>query len=44
MIEQFLKPEELEEVIKQKFFKTVDVKGLNFNPLTNRWNNLIIFL
>ncbi len=34
---KFLKPEELEKMLLSKNFKTVDVKGLNFNPLTNRW-------
>ena len=34
---KFLKPEELERKLLSKNFKTVDVKGLNFNPLTNRW-------
>ena len=34
---KFLKPEELEKKLLSKNFKTVDVKGLNFNPLTNRW-------
>jgi len=34
---KFLKPEELERKLLSKNFKTVDVKGLDFNPLNNRW-------
>ena len=34
---KFLKPEELEKKLLSKNFKTVDVKGLDFNPLNNRW-------
>ena len=34
---KFLKPEELENFLFQEKFSTLDIKGLNFNPLTNKW-------
>ena len=34
---KFLKPEELENFLIQERFSTLDIKGLNFNPLTNKW-------
>ena len=34
---KFIKPEELEKKLLEQRFKTLDVKGLNFNPLLNRW-------
>ena len=35
--DKFIKPEELEKKLLEQRFKTLDVKGLNFNPLLNRW-------
>ena len=34
---KFIKPEELENILSNEKFSTVDIKGLKFNPLTNRW-------
>lgn len=34
---KFIKPEELEKVLFQQKFSTVDIKGLNFNPILNKW-------
>jgi len=34
---KFLKPEELENFLIQERFSTLDIKGLNFNPFTNKW-------
>ena len=34
---KFLKPEELEKYLESKKLKTVDVTGLNFTPIINRW-------
>ena len=34
---KFLKPEELEVYLNKMKFKTIDVKGLEFNPLTSKW-------
>ena len=34
---KFLKPEELEIYLNKMKFKTIDVKGLEFNPLTSKW-------
>ena len=42
---KFIKPEELEKLLNQEKFSTVDIKGLNFNPFLNRWkksNNLSV--
>ena len=42
---KFIKPEELEQFLLNEKFSTVDVKGLEFNPLTNKWkrsNNLAV--
>ena len=42
---KFLKPEELEKLLRDKKFSTVDVKGLEFNPILNKWkksNNLSV--
>ena len=30
---KFIKPEELEEKLKDKDFRTIDIKGLSFNPI-----------
>ena len=34
---KFIKPEELEEKLKIKDFRTIDIKGLSFNPIFNKW-------
>jgi len=34
---KFLKPEELEKMLKSEKFSTADVKGLEFNPIINKW-------
>ena len=34
---KFIKPEELEKVLTGKNFKTIDIKGLEFNPLLSKW-------
>ena len=34
---KFLKPEELEIYLNKMKFKTIDVKGLEFNPFTSKW-------
>ena len=34
---KFIKPEELEEKLKSINFRTVDVKGLSFNPILSKW-------
>ncbi len=34
---KFLKPEELEKYLESKKLKTVDVTGLTFTPIINRW-------
>ena len=34
---KFIKPEELEEKLKNKDFLTVEIKGLSFNPILNKW-------
>ena len=34
---KFIKPEELEKILFQQKFSTLDVKGLNFNPILNKW-------
>ena len=42
---KFIKPEELEKLLNQEKFSTVDIKGLNFNPFLNKWkksNNLSV--
>ena len=42
---KFIKPEELEQFLLNEKFSTVDIKGLDFNPLTNKWkksNNLAV--
>ncbi|MDA8688249.1 bifunctional 2-polyprenyl-6-hydroxyphenol methylase/3-demethylubiquinol 3-O-methyltransferase UbiG [Candidatus Pelagibacter bacterium] len=42
---KFLKPEELEKLLLDKKFITVDVKGLEFNPISKKWkktNNLSV--
>ena len=42
---KFLKPGEIEEVIKKLNFSVKEVKGLEFNPITQKWkrsNNLSV--
>ena len=34
---KFIKPEELEKLLFNEKFSTVDIKGLNFNPIFNKW-------
>jgi len=34
---KFIKPEELEKLLNQEKFSTIDLKGLSFNPFTNKW-------
>tara|TARA_B110000305_G_C19115155_1_gene481680 strand:- start:243 stop:740 length:498 start_codon:yes stop_codon:yes gene_type:complete len=34
---KFLKPEELEELLLNEKFSTIDIKGLEFNPILNKW-------
>ena len=34
---KFIKPEELEKLLSQEKFSTIDLKGLSFNPFTNKW-------
>ena len=34
---KFIKPEELEKLLNQEEFSTIDLKGLSFNPFTNKW-------
>ena len=34
---KFIKPEELEKMLTSQSFKTVDIKGLQFNPISKKW-------
>jgi 2-polyprenyl-6-hydroxyphenyl methylase / 3-demethylubiquinone-9 3-methyltransferase len=34
---KFLKPEELEKILQNNKFVTVDIKGLEFNPILSKW-------
>ncbi len=34
---KFIKPEELQQILSQEKFSTLDIKGLNFNPFLNKW-------
>ncbi len=34
---KFIKPEELEKLLSDKNFKTIDAKGLEFNPILRKW-------
>ena len=34
---KFIKPEELEKILNQEKFSTLDIKGLKFNPLFKKW-------
>ena len=35
--EKFIKPEELEKLLVNEKFSTLDIKGLSFNPFLNKW-------
>ncbi len=42
---KFIKPEELEKILHDSNFFTVDIKGLEYNPISNKWkrtNNLSV--
>jgi len=42
---KFIKPEELEKLLQNEKFSTLDIKGLEFNPILNKWkksNNLSV--
>ena len=42
---KFIKPEELVKLLQDEKFSTVDIKGLEFNPILNKWkksNNLSV--
>ena len=34
---KFLKPEELDQYLSKNNFKTLDIRGLVFNPLSSKW-------
>ena len=34
---KFIKPEELEKILNQEKFSTLDIKGLKFNPFLKKW-------
>ena len=34
---KFLKPEELQKLLQNEKFSTVDIKGLEFNPILSKW-------
>ncbi len=36
---KFIKPEELQQTLSKEKFSTFDIKGLNFNPFTNKWKS-----
>ena len=36
---KFIKPEELQQTLSQEKFSTFDIKGLKFNPFTNKWKS-----
>ena len=35
---KFIKPEELEELLLQEKFSTLNIKGLKFNPFLKKWS------
>jgi 2-polyprenyl-6-hydroxyphenyl methylase/3-demethylubiquinone-9 3-methyltransferase len=42
---KFIKPEELEKILTDERFSTLDIMGLVFNPITKKWkksNNLSV--
>ena len=34
---KFIKPEEVEKKLIDLNFKTIDISGLSFNPITSKW-------
>jgi 2-polyprenyl-6-hydroxyphenyl methylase/3-demethylubiquinone-9 3-methyltransferase len=34
---KFIKPEELQKLLFEEKFSTLDIKGLKFNPLLSKW-------
>ena len=34
---KFIKPEELEKILFDENFSTIDIKGMKFNPFTQKW-------
>ena len=34
---KFVKPEELENILSKENFKTIEIKGLEFNPINKKW-------
>ena len=34
---KFIKPEELEKTLSENNFKTLEIKGLEFNPIFKKW-------
>ena len=43
---KFIKPEELEALLSQENFSTLDIKGLKFNPFLKKWkkSNVVTIL
>ncbi len=42
---KFIKPEELEKILSNEKFKTIDISGLEYNPIFSKWkksNNLAV--
>ena len=42
---KFIKPEELEKLLRDEKFSMVEIKGLEFNPILGKWkksNNLSV--
>ena len=34
---KFIKPEELEKILSQEKFSSIDISGFKFNPLSRKW-------
>ena len=34
---KFVKPEDLEKILFEENFSTIDIKGLKFNPFLSKW-------
>ena len=34
---KFIKPEDLEKLLRKQNFRTIDIKGLSFNPIFKKW-------
>ena len=34
---KFIKPEDLEKLLQKQNFRTIDIKGLSFNPIFKKW-------